>query len=50
MVYLLKARAVEPEIQPLLANGFERTLVSRQRLGKHVLAATDAHDTTEALF
>jgi hypothetical protein len=41
MVYLLKARTVEPEKQPLLANGSETTFVCRQRLGKHVPAATD---------
>jgi hypothetical protein len=30
VVYLLKARTVEPEKQPLLANGSETTFVSRQ--------------------
>jgi hypothetical protein len=29
--YLLKARTVEAEKQPLLANGSERTFISRQR-------------------
>jgi hypothetical protein len=40
IVYLLKARTVKPEKRPLLANGSEITFVSRQRLGKHVPAAT----------
>jgi hypothetical protein len=31
VAYLLKARTVEPGKQPLLANGSETTLVSRQR-------------------
>jgi hypothetical protein len=44
MAYLLKARKAGPEKQPLLANGSERTFVSSQRLGKHILAATDAHE------
>jgi hypothetical protein len=39
VAYLLKARTVEPEKQPLLANGSE-TFVSTQRLGKHVPTAT----------
>jgi hypothetical protein len=43
VAYLLKARTVAPEKQPLLANGAETTFVSRQRLGKHVPAATDTH-------
>jgi hypothetical protein len=30
VAYLLKARTVEPEKQPLLANGSEATFVSRQ--------------------
>jgi hypothetical protein len=41
VAYLLKARTVEPEKHPLLVNGSETTLVSRQRLGKHVPVATD---------
>jgi hypothetical protein len=32
LAYLLKARTVEPEKQPLLANGSEITFVSSQRL------------------
>jgi hypothetical protein len=32
--YLLKARTVGPEKQPLLVNGSERTFVSMQRLQK----------------
>jgi hypothetical protein len=31
VAYLFKARTVEPEKQPLLANGSETTFVSRQR-------------------
>jgi hypothetical protein len=38
---LLIARNVDPEKQPLLANGSERTFVSMQRLGKYILAAAD---------
>jgi hypothetical protein len=41
---------VEPEKQPLLANGSGTTFVSRQRLGKHVPAATDTHATIEVLL
>jgi hypothetical protein len=41
---------VEPEKQPLLANGSETTFASRQRLGKHVPAATDTHATIDALL
>jgi hypothetical protein len=33
-VYLLKARTVEPEKQPLLVNGSETAFVYRKRLGK----------------
>jgi hypothetical protein len=57
VAYLLKARTAETEKQPLLANGSEITFVSRQhilnkqeyttaakeRLGKHVLEATDIY-------
>jgi hypothetical protein len=32
VVYLLKAKIVEPKKQPLLAKGTETTFVSRQRL------------------
>jgi hypothetical protein len=49
MAYLLKARIVEPEKHPLLANGSE-TFVCRQRLGKHVPVATDTHATIEVLL
>jgi hypothetical protein len=34
----------------LLANGYETTFVSRQRLGKHVTVATDTHATIEELL
>jgi hypothetical protein len=50
IAYLLKARTVEPEKQPLLANSSETTFVSRQRLGKHVPAATGTHATIEVLL
>jgi hypothetical protein len=43
MAYMLKARTVEPEEQPLLADGSETIFVSMQRPGKHVPAATDKH-------
>jgi hypothetical protein len=49
VAYLLKAKTVEPEKQPLLANGSETTFrflataakQTRERLCKHVRAATD---------
>jgi hypothetical protein len=50
VAYLLKARTVEPEAQPLLANGSETTFVSRQWLGKHVPVATDMHAIREVLL
>jgi hypothetical protein len=50
VVYLLKARIVEAENQPLLANGSETTFVSRQRLCKHVPAPKDKHATIEVLL
>jgi hypothetical protein len=50
VAYLLKARTVEPEKQPLLANGSETEFVSRQRLGKHVPAATGTHESMEVLL
>jgi hypothetical protein len=50
VAYLLKARTVEPEKHPLLANGSETAFVSRQRLGKHVPAAMDTHATVEVLL
>jgi hypothetical protein len=34
---------MEPEKQPLLANGSETSFVSRQRLDKHVPAVTDTY-------
>jgi hypothetical protein len=48
VAYVLKARIVELEKQPLLANGSE-TFVSR-RLGKNVPAASDTHATIEVLL
>jgi hypothetical protein len=50
MAHLLKTRTVEPEKQPLLANGSETTFIFRQRLGKHVADATDTHATIEMLL
>jgi hypothetical protein len=47
---ILKARTVEPEKGPLLANGSETTFVSSQRLGKHVPAATDTHATIKVIL
>jgi hypothetical protein len=41
---------VEPEKQPLLANGSETIFVARQRLRKHVPAATDTQATIEVLL
>jgi hypothetical protein len=41
---------VEPEKQPLLANGPETTFVSRQRIGKHFSAAINTHATIEILL
>jgi hypothetical protein len=46
VAYLLKARTVELEKEPLLANGSE-IFVSRQRFCKHVPAATDTHAIIE---
>jgi hypothetical protein len=45
VAYLLKARTVEPEKQPLLGNGFEKTSVSRKRLFNLVPAAIYKHAT-----
>jgi hypothetical protein len=47
---LLKARIVEPGKQQLLENSSETTFVSRQRLGKHVPAATDTYVTIKVLL
>jgi hypothetical protein len=41
---------MEPEKQPLLANGSETTFVSRQRLRKYIPAVTDTHATIEVLL
>jgi hypothetical protein len=40
VAYLRKAKTLETENLPLLANGSETTFVSRQRLGKHDPATT----------
>jgi hypothetical protein len=50
VAYLFKARTVEPEKQPLIANGSEATPVSRQLLGEYVPAETDKHATIEVLL
>jgi hypothetical protein len=50
VAYLLKERNVEPEKQLLLVNGSETTFDFRQRLDKHVPAATDLHATIEVLL
>jgi hypothetical protein len=50
VAYLLKARTVESDKQPLLANGFEITSVSRPRLGKHIPTSTGTHVTIEVLL
>jgi hypothetical protein len=41
---------VEPEKQPLLANGSEQTFVSGQRLNKQFSMATNTHATIELLL
>jgi hypothetical protein len=50
VAYLLKAKTVEPEKQPLLANSFETTFISRQQLSKHVPTETDTHATIQVLL
>jgi hypothetical protein len=50
VTYLLKARIVAPEKQPLLASGFKTTFISLQRLGKYVLPAMDKHATIKLLL
>jgi hypothetical protein len=50
MGYLLKARTVEPEKQPPLANDSETTFVSRQWLSKRIPSTADTHATTEELL
>jgi hypothetical protein len=50
VAYLLKARTVETDKQPLLVNGFETTFVSRQRLCKHIPTAMDTHAKIEVLL
>jgi hypothetical protein len=49
VAYLLKARTVEPEKQPLLANGSESAFVSTQRRSKHISAATNPDATIKEL-
>jgi hypothetical protein len=41
---------VKPKKQPLLANGYETTFVSRKQLSKHVPAAMDKHAAIEVLL
>jgi hypothetical protein len=50
VVYMLRARTVGPEKQPLVANDSETTFISRQRLGKYVPAATDTHATIQVML
>jgi hypothetical protein len=50
VAYLLKATTVEPEKQPLLANGSETTVVFRQQLGKRIPMAANMHATIEVLL
>jgi hypothetical protein len=50
VTFLLKERTVELEKEPLSANGSQTTFVSRQRLGKHIPAATDEHVTIEIML
>jgi hypothetical protein len=50
VIYLLKIRTTELGKRPLLVNGSDITLVARQRLGKHVPAATDKHAAVEVLL
>jgi hypothetical protein len=50
VTYLLKARTVEADKQPLVPNGSETTFVARQWLCKHIPAATDMHATIEVLL
>jgi hypothetical protein len=50
VVYLLKARTVEPEEQLLLVNGSETAFVLRQCLSKHLPVAMDAHATIVVLL
>jgi hypothetical protein len=50
VAYLLKARTVEPEKQPLLADGSETTFVARKWVDEHVPAATDTNATIEVLL
>jgi hypothetical protein len=49
VIYLLQARAVEPEKQSLLTIDSE-TFVSRQRIDKYIPAATDTHARIEILL
>jgi hypothetical protein len=62
VAYLLKARTVEPEKQPLLGNActqqqrivttrdVTRTAVAMERLGKHVSAETNSRNNRRAVF
>jgi hypothetical protein len=45
VAYLLKVRTLAPDKQLLLEHGSETTFLSRQRLRKHVPAATNVHAT-----
>jgi hypothetical protein len=50
VTYFLEEGTVEPEKRPLLANGYEKTFVSGQRFGKHVLVSTYTHATIDVLY
>jgi hypothetical protein len=50
VAYLLKAKTVEAEKQPLLVNSSEITFVSRQWLSKHIPVTMDMHATIEVLL
>jgi hypothetical protein len=50
VAYLLNARTVETEEQPLLENGSETIFVSWQQLGKHIPVATDTLAIIEVLL
>jgi hypothetical protein len=48
VAYLLKARNMEPEKQPLLGNGSANTPIAEQWFSMcHVIATRDVHATTE---
>jgi hypothetical protein len=50
VAYLREVKNLEPEKQPLLANGSETKFNSRQQLPKHVPTARDTHATVKVLL